>query len=331
MVSVIVPIYNVETYLSEFLSSITSQTYTQLEILLIDDGSIDRCYSICDEWSKCDYRLRVFHIPNGGVSAARNYGLQQATGEYIAFADPDDILHPDMYRLLHDAIVENDADMVICYEEAFQDSQVPILHPVETYNISETTDSLSTFNHFLDNFTGYIGWACNKLYKKSLLTNICFPIDRKYLEDIFFNIDVSLKTKRCIWIKEKLYLYRQHSTNSMNTNSPKKYMDYSEALIYQLDKAASLGNHSIFCKHFEFILNKLFLLYAQAYSDNQIEVTKYILVRYNEMRKKYSDYSPTFSTVIKILLKRYFSKLYIKHIRTLCLILLFNYLLTKFK
>jgi glycosyltransferase involved in cell wall biosynthesis len=316
MISVIVPIYNVEIYLSEFLSSITSQTYTQLEIILIDDGSTDRCYSICNEWSKRDDRLRVYHIPNGGVSAARNYGIQLATGEYLAFADPDDILHPDIYRLLHNALIENDSDMVICYEEAFQDSQVPDVHPVETYHISEVTDNISTFNHFLDNFTGYIGWSCNKLYKKTLLAGICFPVDRKYLEDICFNIDVSLNVKKCIWIKEKLYLYRQHSGNSMNTNSARKYIDYSEALIYQLDRAASLGNPVIFSMHFEFILNKLFLLYAQAFCDNQKEAARYILLRYKEIRKKYSDHSPTFQTLIKILIKRYFSKLYINYEKT---------------
>lgn len=314
MISVIVPIYNVETYLPAFLSSITKQTYTQLEILLIDDGSTDHCYSICEEWSKRDERLRVFHIPNNGVSAARNYGLQHATGEYIAFADPDDLLHPDIYRLMRQAMLENGAELVICYEVAFQDLQVPDINPIETYTISEVTDNLSTLHHFLDRFTGYIGWACNKLYAKSLLTGISFPIDIHHLEDVHFNLNVSLNVKKCVWIKEKLYLYRQHSSSAMSTFSSEKYIDYANVLIYQLEKVDTLENHAILFQHFEFVVNKLLQLYAQAYCDGQNKAAEYILLKYKEVCKRYPNSVPKLSTVLKLLLKRFFPKLYVKHL-----------------
>jgi glycosyltransferase involved in cell wall biosynthesis len=314
VISVIVPIYNVETYLPAFLSSLTSQTYKQLEIILIDDGSTDHCYSIYEEWCIRDKRILVFHIPNGGVSAARNYGLQHATGEYIAFADADDLLHPNMYQLLYHAMAKNDADLAICYEVSFLNNQVPDIQPIETYTISEVTDYLGTFHHFLDSFTGYIGWSCNKLYAKSLLAGISFPADINYLEDIHFNLDVSLNVKKCVWIKEKLYLYRQHSANSMKTSSPKKYIDYSKVLVYQLEKASNLGD-LILCRHFEYIVNKLMSLYVQAYCDNQKKAARYILLKCKEVRKLYPDCTPELSTILKMTLKRFFPKLYRKRMK----------------
>ena len=105
MISVIVPVYNVEKYLDNCVESIVNQTYKDLEIILVDDGSPDNCPAMCDEWAKKDSRIRVIHKENGGVSSARNIGLDNVTGEYIGFVDSDDYLESNMYELLLQLIV----------------------------------------------------------------------------------------------------------------------------------------------------------------------------------------------------------------------------------
>ena len=114
LISVIVPVYNVENYLPRCLDSIINQTYTNLEILLVDDGATDNSGKLCDEYAQKDNRIRVFHKENGGVSSARNMGLDNATGEYIAFVDSDDYIDKCMYEIMLNSSVQNNADIVVC-------------------------------------------------------------------------------------------------------------------------------------------------------------------------------------------------------------------------
>ena len=317
MISVIVPVYNVELYLPDFLSSLSAQAYTDLEILLIDDDSSDNGYALCQEWSRKDSRFHTFHLKHVGVSEARNFGLQQAHGSYIAFADPDDMLHPALYQLLYNAIIENDADLVICHEQSFYDSQIPIIHPIQKYTVIELSDCLNTFQHFLDPFTGYIGWVWNKLYKSSLLKGIQFP---KYeaLEDLYFNLDVTMNVHRCIWIKERLYFYRQRSGSIMNTSSSTRYINYAEVLAYQLEKASLFQDNELYVQHLTYIENKLLQLYAQACSDHHKKAGSKILNLYHTIRKSNSIYSPAdLNTSIKYLMKRFTPKLYMYHMKRL--------------
>ena len=113
-ISVIVPVYNIEGYLGKCIDSIIAQTYKDLEIILVDDGSSDHCGAICDKYAKKDNRIKVIHKPNGGLSDARNHGIEAATGSYLGFVDGDDYIEPQMYEKLHNALVENDAEMSIC-------------------------------------------------------------------------------------------------------------------------------------------------------------------------------------------------------------------------
>ena len=114
LVSVIIPIYNVRPYLCEALDSVLRQTYRNLEILIIDDGSDDGSEEICDEYGKKDSRITVIHQKNRGLSAARNVGLNRMRGDYIAFLDPDDAFHPDMIRCLMEALQRNEAEIAVC-------------------------------------------------------------------------------------------------------------------------------------------------------------------------------------------------------------------------
>ena len=114
LISVIVPVYQVEQYLDRCVSSILEQTYDHLEVILIDDGSPDSCPRLCDEWAEKDPRVRVIHQENGGVSSARNAGLDAATGDYIAFVDSDDAIRPNYFETLYALLTEHQAELSIC-------------------------------------------------------------------------------------------------------------------------------------------------------------------------------------------------------------------------
>ena len=114
LISVVIPVYNVEDYVRKCIVSVINQTYSNLEILVIDDGSTDHSGQICDELAATDGRIRVFHTFNGGLSAARNVGIDHATGFFIAFVDSDDWIEPDMYQFLYQQIIEYDADISVC-------------------------------------------------------------------------------------------------------------------------------------------------------------------------------------------------------------------------
>ena len=114
LISVIVPIYNVEKYLDRCVESIINQTYKNLEIILVDDGSPDNCTQMCDDYAKKDSRIRVVHKENGGLSDARNAGMEVATGEYVSFIDSDDYISLDFYETLFQTMIDNDSDIVEC-------------------------------------------------------------------------------------------------------------------------------------------------------------------------------------------------------------------------
>lgn len=184
LISVIVPVYKVEQYIHRCLDSILAQTYKNLEIILVDDGSPDRCGEICDEYAAKDSRIQVVHQENGGLSAARNAGLDICTGEYIAFVDSDDYIFPEMYERMLEVLLKNRVDICICqwqYEYA-DGHQVVSLSKVDS-SIFGKMKSLD-FARFLFKGSyenGVVVSAWNKLYKHSIFQNIRFS--GNYLED----------------------------------------------------------------------------------------------------------------------------------------------------
>jgi len=217
MISVIVPIYNVEPYLHECLESILNQTYQNLEILLIDDGSQDDCGRICDEFARIDPRIRVFHTENHGLSVARNLGLQMAKGEYIGFVDSDDWLEPDMYEILLRCIEETGTNISVCgirYE---------YLHRQEDHSIDKGvyfgTEAICALICNLPNY------AWNKLYKKACWIDISFPENHTY-EDVATIYKVVLKADSLSCVPKALYHYRKREESIVYTKSMKNIMDY---------------------------------------------------------------------------------------------------------
>ena len=171
LISVIVPIYNVEDYLENTINSLINQTYEHIEIILVDDGSLDRCPIICDCYMEKDLRIRVIHKENGGLSDARNVGIKNASGKYITFIDSDDIIETDYIEYLYNLIIKYDTEISICSHNIVNGKK--IINEGKNY-IEEKLDRVEALKRLLLN-RGYSVSACGKLYKKDLFKDICFP------------------------------------------------------------------------------------------------------------------------------------------------------------
>ena len=170
MISVIIPVYNVEEYLDDCLTSVLAQTYSNLEILLINDGSTDNSGVICDKYAQTDSRIKVFHKENGGVSSARNIGLENATGQYIAFVDPDDWIEPNMYETIITQFEKSDVDAVFCgYWENFSDEvkRNPVIHMPEKHDIVSGRDAL--YQCLIKMEDGYFTSVWNNVFKSEVV------------------------------------------------------------------------------------------------------------------------------------------------------------------
>lgn len=205
LISIIVPVYKVEQYLNSCMESITNQTYTNLEIIMVDDGSPDNCPFMCDEWASKDTRIQVIHKENRGLSDARNKGLEKAMGNYVAFIDSDDVIDSKYIEYLYEAIQEIDADFSECAYDRFTD------HPDwdDKKKISDIT--LLTQEEILHKFcngakpNNHYVW--NKLYKRELIENVLFAVGFQS-QDILFCCEVFCKCKKAAHIDNVLYHYR---------------------------------------------------------------------------------------------------------------------------
>lgn len=238
-ISVIVPIYNVENYLTDCVNSILQQTYQNLEIILVDDGSTDHCPEMCDEFAKKDSRIVVIHKKNGGVSDARNAGLDRVSGEYIGFVDGDDYLSQDMYQVLLDKILDTDADMAIC-NFLFVDEHHKA---IPEKNVLPIRDESLTSDQFIEDYIGAYGWyyviPWNKLYKKKIFEQIRYPYGKRY-EDVFLIHHIVYRCRLITTVEECLYYYVQRPESFIHDQRFSiKSMDLGEALIDQYHFARS--------------------------------------------------------------------------------------------
>lgn len=242
LISVIVPIYKVEKYLEECILSIVNQTYKNLEIILIDDGSPDKCGSMCNEYAKKDKRIKVIHKENKGISSARNLGIEMATGEYIFFVDSDDYLFKTSIEKLYKDIIEYDADISI---GGVQDS-ITIYNPPKVKKVVDKIDGLKLF--FTEKIFKCTVWA--KLYKRSLIENERFDEEKKLVEDFDFSYRILKKSsKTVINTYERVYFYRIREDSLMRQKYSKdfeKEIDFSEEVLFDVEKSfPELKNYAI--------------------------------------------------------------------------------------
>ena len=244
LISVIVPIYNVEPYLHRCVDSILNQTYQNIEIVLVDDGSPDRCGEICDEYAQMDSRIAVIHKQNGGLSDARNTGIDAAHGKYIMFVDSDDFIAETMVEKLYWALISNDAEMSLCSFLYVDEKGVEIPH--RNCNRPVKNEVLSGWQA-IECLNRDKGWyytiACCKLYKKDLWNDTCFPIG-KYHEDEFVSHVLFRKCNRVACVGETLYYYVQRQDSIMGRSFASISMadlDGCEAIIHRACYVALLG------------------------------------------------------------------------------------------
>lgn len=204
MISVIVPIYKVEKYLPKCISSIINQSYADLEIILVDDGSPDACPSICDEFAAMDPRIKVVHQLNQGVSVARNVGLAIATGDFIGFCDPDDYCHELMYEKMHNVMIDYQADIVVCGYD-YVDESGNVTRPYNKKDNVEILTQEKTFQYFFDMPPTMRHGVVNKLFKKDILSSLKFVDSLKRAEDVLFLSECLKYAKNIAFIHEPLY------------------------------------------------------------------------------------------------------------------------------
>ena len=236
MISIIVPVYNTEKYLRECLDSILAQTYKDLEVILVDDGSKDSSLLICHEYASIDKRVRVYHKENSGVSDTRNFGIELAKGEFISFCDSDDKIDPELYQILYNAINEQDVDRVVCgYVYLYDGGKTLYSKPrildgkYESNVILRKMIDDGTLSGFL--FSG----VNNSLFRRKIIceNNLRFEPYIRYNEDSLFSFKYMLFSRSIYSLQSKpTYFYRQHDDSSTNKRTVgDKYKLLRQALV----------------------------------------------------------------------------------------------------
>lgn len=235
-ISVIVPVYKVEKYLHRCVDSILNQTFTDLEIILVDDGSPDRCGEICDEYARKDSRVRVIHKENGGLSDARNVGIDISRGKYIGFVDSDDYIEKDMYEYLYSIITKESADVAMCeIFDCFAGKDITH-HECGYYDV---TDSVGAIACVLEGKFATVN-AVNKLFKKELFDHLYFKVG-KTMEDAFIIVDL-LANAQCVVITNCQKYYYFHRDDSITTKSfNKSDLDLIDAYEYNYRRAMEIS------------------------------------------------------------------------------------------
>jgi len=223
-ISLIIAAYNVENYIEKCLESIISQTHKDLEIVVVNDGSTDNTLKLIKNFSEIDNRIIIIDKPNGGLSSARNAGLDIVTGDYIGFIDGDDYIKEEMYEKLHELCNVSQCDIAVCgYIRKYSNREVlsntkKIIH----YSSQQALEELIASKNLHD-------YAWDKLYKKELFEDIRYPIGKMY-EDVFTTYKLFFKANKVVYIDEPLYYYIQRDGSILRKGFSEKQFDQLEAL-----------------------------------------------------------------------------------------------------
>lgn len=228
-ISVIVPIYRVEKFLPQCIESVLNQTFTDFELILVDDGSPDRCPAICDEAAERDARVRVIHQANAGLSAARNAGIEAAHGAWLSFVDSDDYIAPHFCEKLYQTAQRTNADCVMCSVQNVDESGKLI-----DSALMRVADEVKTGREVLrkigrDDVTPYLT-AWNKLYRRKLFNTLRYPAGRQN-EDVFVFAELFCQVQRAVCVAEPLYFYRKRIDSIMNSAVTLRNLDEMWAYV----------------------------------------------------------------------------------------------------
>ena len=279
MVSVIVPVYKVERYLDKCVESILNQTYKNLEIILIDDGSPDKCGEMCEIWAKKDRRIKVIHKENGGLSDARNAGIEICSGRYVGFVDSDDYIEDEMYEKLLIAITKENADISTCLSiDEYEGEEAGKLLKSDEYVVLDSQEALNDLminNDYLRHAT----W--NKLYKRELFDSIKFPVGRIY-EDAAIMYRLLDNIKSIVCVNSELHHYIQRKDSIIHATYKRKSVDDRfhnglEAADYFKNKPDMLA--TVYCWN----AGKFRDLWEEAYRNKDIKMSNEIFDAYKQI------------------------------------------------
>ncbi len=287
MISIIVPVYNVEIYIKECLDSILAQTIRDFELILIDDGSTDYSGRICNEYKEKDSRVKVFHKENGGLSSARNKGLDEAKGEYICFIDSDDTIREDYLEKLYDAITSARSDMAFC------DIDAQKLSGELNYNHSFKMTAKESRRWLYDDRTReyvlmVVAW--NKIYTSRIFEDIRYPVGRLHEDEFVIGLILS-KCSNISFVPEKLYFYRNNESG-ITSEAKKmnvKHLDGVDALSDRVALAISEKDNELAVVTLKNALYKCAHFFRDAKKNNSIEMKRASMRKYRETIKKYKE------------------------------------------
>ncbi|WP_424475221.1 glycosyltransferase family 2 protein [Oceanobacillus kimchii] len=238
-ISVIVPVYNVEEILPKCLNSLLSQTFKNIEIILVNDGSTDNSGLICDDFSSNHDIIKVIHKDNGGQSSARNIGVKEASGDYIGFVDSDDWIHPELFSYLYKILINTDSDISdISAVFTKSDEKVSEFQPKEELDIIDGSDNI-LINYMYSGLADKVGQFAvwRKLYKKNLFDEVSF-LEGKVYEDILINFHLLSKARRIVRSNQILYYYHQENFSTTRNKFKEKDLD----LIFICEELCRLAN-----------------------------------------------------------------------------------------
>ena len=297
-ISIIVPVYKVEQYLSRCIDSILNQTFQDFELILVDDGSPDNCGEICDIYALKDNRIKVIHKENGGLSDARNVGLEIAAGEYISFVDSDDVVHPQMYTRLYDLIQRTGAEIAQCEYVRFDKE-------IEFQSLSEGAEEIICTNveaiDLLIESNKLVPPVWNKLYKKELFSNIRFP-KGKIHEDEYTTYKLFYAANKIAYIDLPMYYYFINNSGIMRNLNIEHKFHWIEAIEERNLFFQSCGLESLYQKSSEklffHLLKTRYIILRNKRVDNREDYLSSINEKIADMNKNIKD-NPYLSLINK--------------------------------
>lgn len=295
-ISVAIAVYNSEEYLDRAISSVLNQTYKNLEIILVDDGSTDSCPAICDKYAAADSRIKVIHKANGGLYTSRNVGIENATGTYIAFLDGDDWIDADMYEKMLFALKEQDADLVACrYRWVYQDETVDL-----STDRAAVMEGQEMLEKYLEEDDAYLiqNAAWNKLYKRSTLGDLRFPA--RWYEDMLFTIQLLNRPLRSVYLDRAYHNYicdRQSSIMNKGLNS-KVFSDLIPNLYDRSAYLRKIGREDLALVQDYYMYKRLLIFYTNAVRSKDPEKKKYKAFVTEKLREGKDRYEEIFAVPV---------------------------------
>lgn len=301
-ISIIVPVYNVEMYLNKCIESILKQTFKDFELILVNDGSTDSSGIICDEYMKKDQRIKVIHKENGGLSSARNAGIDIAIGDYIAFIDSDDYIHPSMYEVLYREAIKEKSDIILCqFKKVLEKDCVNESHSLSSYEVINYTN-IETLKKIYSNQGVEFIVAWNKLYHSSIFKSIRYPIGMIH-EDEFIAHTALYNAKKVSYIPLELYYYVQRTNSIMQSKFHINRLDVIYALENRMIFFSSLGLNELqqlACKSYIYITKNYYFKAKRECIHCEKELRK--IIRHFRRNTFYWIKTPDYTVKEKILL-----------------------------